>query len=471
MDVSSEDSVSDMEVSPPNMAVYASDISVEIEGIYYSLKEIPNEKSAVVLAEQKHLIGIVDLESLVMDLSRVGGFIRIAYNGVGAAGPKFTDQQIEIQELGYDIVTLCSNSAQTVYNFKKASKDILDELLATYAYLLGNLEELAVTTLSSISTVAKKMQEEALKLTSDFENEGEKVKATLKKTQREKGKQAENIQSKKNERTELEEAKKRVEQTIEEKTVKKKQAELRRRELEFKEDEAVACVGNTISFIEEFIKAFDMEKHEKTVFSADGPAKRAEAVKKQRLEALEEEQASQQQYREAIAKMILFATQIEQCKTEEDMADCAVNALHYAAGALKQLSLVMCKAAQFWQQMQEHFFSLNGLKVKSVVTTALTYPKDERLRVWTSDGFKIQAIKFYAQWVAVGGVCSVYTKQIKETQEDLNRCISENPTWEQSRENFKQLTSKFLSDLQQDQKAISEKSFQTQEEINDLTEA
>ena len=52
------------------------------------------------------LLESVDLKALVKDLSRVGGFIRVAYNAVGAAGHEHTETQIEIQNLGYDITNL-----------------------------------------------------------------------------------------------------------------------------------------------------------------------------------------------------------------------------------------------------------------------------------------------------------------------------------------------------------------------------
>ncbi len=86
----------------------------------------------------------------------MGGFIRVAYNGVGAAGPRFTEVQIEIQRIGYDVTKLCDKSALTVAKFKKASRTILTDLQATYEYLLDNLEEMAVETLTDVSKVAAK---------------------------------------------------------------------------------------------------------------------------------------------------------------------------------------------------------------------------------------------------------------------------------------------------------------------------
>ena len=57
---------------------------IEIGGEVYALDKIPDEQSAVVLAKREKLLEIVNLEALVVNLGRVGGFIRIAYNSIGA---------------------------------------------------------------------------------------------------------------------------------------------------------------------------------------------------------------------------------------------------------------------------------------------------------------------------------------------------------------------------------------------------
>ena len=144
-------------------------MEIEIEGESYALDKIPSDSSGVVRAEKEKLLGVIDLKALVSDLGRVGGFIRIAYNGVGAAGYEHTKEQIEIQQLaGYDITKLCDKSALTVAKFKKASSSILTDLKCTYGYLLDNLEEMALETLSSVSKLAREMEKAALELHDDF---------------------------------------------------------------------------------------------------------------------------------------------------------------------------------------------------------------------------------------------------------------------------------------------------------------
>ncbi len=443
-------------------------LEVEIKGQSYALNKVPDEDSAIVLAEKDKLLGSIDLQTLVDDLGRVGGFIRIAYNGVGAAGPKFTNEQIEIQRLGYDITKLCDKSALTVAKFKKASSCILTDLQTTYDFLLDNMEELAIDTLSAVSKLAGDMQQAALELQHEFEEEEKKVVKTLEDTQKRKGDEAIHIQHLKKEQIEMEEEKQKSFTLMKEHQAKEREAESRRRDLEEQEDKAMSEIGS-INPLKELANVFTTVTMGRKVFSEKGPEK-AEAIKKVRQEALETEKAIRERRHEALARMTSFTSKINQCQTEENMAECAVEALHEAIGALKELSLVMMQAVNFWKQMQDHCKSLADSEMKKTVELTLKQSEEKRLRTWTSNGFKRKAIKFYAGWVALYGVCSVYMEQIKLTQKDLYRYIAENPSYEDSRSNLKGLAEKFLVDLKRDQQALSDKDFTAQLEIAALKE-
>ncbi len=452
-----------------DMAVSAPEIVI-IDGQLYSLEQIPDEKSAIVVSERTVLLKNVDVETLATDLGRVGGFIRIAYNGVGAAGSQFTTQQVKIQRLGYDISKLCDKSAVIIVKFKEASRSIVIDLQATYAYLLDNLEEIAVDTLSAVSKIAEQMEKEALELKSEFYCEADKVLAILDDTEEAKGNFDRQKIEKEKEREKFKAEKKKEKQLIKEKQAKETEAEIRRKKLEGEEDEATALIGDISgqwSFLKELFNGLIATKH----FKADGEEKAA-TIRKQRLEALKEEQAIREERHAAIVRMSDFTVKIKQCKTEKNMSKFAVEALHEAAGALKHLSVVMNKAAQFWKQMQVHCSLIEESNMKSQVELALkTYAEDKRRKLWTSNGFKVKAMRFYAKWVALHGVCDFYMKGIKETQQELYKYLTENPTWEESHDNLQKMAENFYAVLQEDQKAISEQDSKAQEEIKALTES
>ena len=463
------------------MASLASNLQIEIKGECYALDKVPGRNSAVVLEEKEKLLRVIDLKALVDDLGRVGRFIRIAYNGVGAAGPKYTENQIEIQQLGYDITKLCDKSAITVAKFKKASSSVITDLQITYEYLLENQEDLAIETLSSVSKLAGDMQKAALELQHQFEAEAEKVKHTTESTQRATQDAAFQAAKQKKKLAELEAKQQEECQLMKEHQEKEREAEVRRRELEMQEDRAISEIGD-INPLKEITNFVTSTIRGRNTFSTDGAERKAEALHKAQQEALQIEQAIQDKRHEALARMTAFTMKIKQSSEELSMAECAVDALHEAAGALKHLSAIMMQAAIFWEQLQDHCQALAEYKIKSQVEKARKEKsKEERLKQWTSKGFKLQAIRFCAGWVALHDVCSTYMEQIKLTQKDLYRYVTENPTWEQSRKNLKDLADNFFVDLQRDQrmlherdsskrheKALSEKDFKIQEETVSL---
>ena len=135
----------------------ADDLQAVIEDTTYCLVERPPSDSKLVLDECTILLGQIDLKTLVQDLGHVGMCIRVAYNGVMAAGPKFTELQIEVRDLGYDVINLCEKSTLTVGKFKRAGETVLCTLQATYRFLLDNFEHVALDTLASVSELAGNM--------------------------------------------------------------------------------------------------------------------------------------------------------------------------------------------------------------------------------------------------------------------------------------------------------------------------
>ena len=444
-------------------------LEVEINGECYALDKIPSENSGAVKEETKKLLGAIDLRALVSDLGRVGGFIRVAYNAVGAAGHQLTNEQIEIQRLGYDITKLCDKSALTVAKFKKASSSILTDLQCTYGYLLDNLEEMAIDTLSSVSKLAGEMEKAALELHHDFVAEEKKVIAALENTQQAKKIQADKVEEEKQRRIKLQEDIKIEEQLFEEHQKQEREAEARRRDLEQQEDQAISEIGeiSVKSVVNGVTSMIGIH-----LYDEEGPVKKATLLRQNRLDALEAENAIRKKRQEALANMSAFTAKLRQCTNDQDMAECAVGALHEAVGALKHLSAVMMRAALFWKQMQDHCRSLAESEMQSQVEIAMQkYSEEKRLKVWTSRGFKQKAIMFYSGWVALNSVCGVYMEQIKETQRDLYKYITENPSYEESKKILPELAKKFMADLNRDQQAIEEKNSKAQEEIQTLTQA
>ena len=83
------------------------------------------------------------------------------------------------------------------------------------------------------------------------------------------------------------------------------------------------------------------------------------------------------------------------------------------------------------------------------------YPESKRLKFWTSQSFKEQAVAYYAKWAALHSMCHEYMGHIERTQEQLYNYLRENPTREEARKNLPELIAKYENGLSEEEREIS----------------
>ena len=428
----------------------------------FSIVEIPSSGTLIVQQEKDRLLGSIDLPALVTDLGRVGNFVRIAYNGVAG----YTDLQITIREIGYDVTKLCDKSAVTVSKFKQASGSIIGDLQGTYQFLLDGLEDMALETLHAVTDVAKDMAAAADQLHKDFDEESVRVETALKETMRTKGSEVtrkkdleESAKKFEVDKTKATETKKTAEEDFQLYEEKYKAAESKQEAHESSASNPLKSIAN--AFVSPFTGGHK-------VFDTDADLRRAQEAREDKIRHLEAMKKERQIRSQALQDIAEFAKKIENCKDDAELAEVAISALHSAMGGLQKLSAMMMKAALFWKQMQVHCEQLAKEKMQKMIAAAMKRPEKDRIRVWTSNGFKTQAIKYYAQWVALDDVCAVYMKKIQETQKDLYSYLTENATLSEARKNVRELAITFGAELAMEQQAIADKEFAAEKEMKEL---
>ena len=436
---------------------------VKIGDETYSILELPPTGTVVVEEQKRILLGSVDLESLVSDLGKVGNFVRLAYNGVAG----YTDLQIEIRKIGYNVTKLCDKSAVTVTKFKQASGSILEDLQGTYQFLLDGFEKMALVTLQSVTEVAKDMVVAAEQLHEDFNEESQRVERALENTKLKKGSEEKRKKTLADEAKNLEVQKKasereRVSAEEDFKTFEEKYtvAQAKEEQFEAKATNPLKAVANAV---------FSIFTGGRKVFDTDADLEVSREARAEKIMFLQEMKKQREVRSKALKDIAEFTTKIANCQDDSELADVAIGALHSAVGGLKKLSSIMLKAALFWKQMQVHCEQLAKQKMQTMIKTAMEMPKEERLELWTSKSFKIQAVQYYAKWVALDGVCAIYMGKIKETQGGLYAYLEENLTLEQARRKVPELAKAFSKELAMEQKAIEEKNSADAAEMKELT--
>lgn len=461
------------------MAASQVSTNVKIDDTEYSILAAPEESSAVVLAQKDKLNGSLDLKTLVDDLGRVGKFIRIAYNAIGAGGPKaeLTKLQIEVQNLGYDITKLCDKSAITVAKFKSTSGTILEELKGAYQYLLDGLEDMAVDSLACLSDLAGKMALAAEELQKDFEEQEKKVRATLENTMKTQTDEANLAKEMEIREKELKEKEKNQKDMIEKYRKDQEEAKEERKKYEQLQDKEIANMKTGImeSVVNAVTSDLPLVRNLGTkLFGAgrEDARKRADEWKEKAIRKLEDEKENRRLRYEGMEKMTEFLVEMEKCKDQQSESEKAVKFLHQACGALRQLSIVMMRAALFWTQLKQHCQELADDSMKKQIESGMEkYSEEKRKKVWTSQSFKVKAVTYYAKWVALYSMCNEYIGHIRLTQSELYTYIAENPTHEESRQRLDDLVKNFSADLSLAQEDIKKLDFKANEDIKQIEQS
>lgn len=425
-------------------------------GEVYSPTESLSETSIIVAEEKEHLLDENDMQALDTDLRRLARFIRIAYNGIGAAGPRYVDLQIQVQHLGYDITHLCDKSVRILKRFTKTSKAVVMKRQTAYQFVVDGFEEIAVDILSSLAEDARKMERAALELHDDFQSTEQKVIATLDNALSTQTNQEVRFKDLERQRIRMEVTKTVEERRVEDEERLEKKARRLTLQYEMLENQAIRELTTNSRHIKNFVNYASKILGGGDVFTDDSESI-TELFHKFRLDELQREDMHREARLKALDKLKEAAMKVADIdsvfESEENIAGAVVDALHLSIGALRNLSEVMMRAAGIWGDLEDYCDDLAELR-KPTDGASEEYSDDKRLAIWTSEPTKKIYVCGSAKWVALYMVCKEFVEKMKLTKDELHRYIRENPTYEESRKTIKELATDFLTDVEQEKNGI-----------------
>ena len=414
-------------------------LTVTIKGEEYSMLEQPSQNSALVLSLKNDLYDEFNLQDLVLYLKSVARFVRVTYYATGAAPAVKEVQEIRLDvfHLGNNISKLCDQSASTVASFRSTSRSVLEQLEAAYYYLTDNLEESAVSCLSTLSGKAEKMAIAAKKMKDKFEQQAKEVEKIADKTIKTQGEHDIKNEEMKKEQARLQEDRRLAEKLRDDFRRYEASSRTERLKYQAKEDSEIDKLDTRF-----------WPTVGRLILGQSGLEK-AEEYRKTKIKYLEEEIRNRQQRQEAMAKQAAALKKMEDCRFDEIKFTMVVEFLHHAVTALRGLAAIMEKAAYFWEKLQEHCTDLadNGLQ-EEIISRANNGANSTQTRQehWKSVGFRRQAVTYFAKWVALRDLCSEYLGEIKLTQRELYVYITENPSREECRAKLRELCQGFDKD-------------------------
>uniref|UniRef100_A0A1X7UXM9 Uncharacterized protein n=1 Tax=Amphimedon queenslandica TaxID=400682 RepID=A0A1X7UXM9_AMPQE len=439
------------------MATGSSDqAEVEIGSEKYSLLSVPEASSALVQSERKNFAGNIDLEKLVNYIEHVGKFIKVAYNGVNAAGPNFSDLQNQVQRLGFEITSLCNDSSVTVDRFRSTAATASSQLISVYQFLLDGFEDIAIQSLTSLGKLAEEMTKIAHELKEKFKMQAKKVEEALETSKIAKGEQAIRNKDLEIEQKIEEQKKKEYEKLVNRyyELAQEAKEEMRKYEKKVEKELARKEKRNTVFGVIKMVFSFPSD-----ILGMTGgrSCEKAQFFKEKAKEQLEIRLKMEQYHLEGLQKLSEFAGKLQHMTTEKEMAQVAIEALHKASGGLRSLSVIMEEAARFWSYVQNHCQKLATTEIKEAIEMYATLDEEKRKRLWNNPAFIKKGVLYHAGWVALRDVCEEYGMRIESTRSGLYSFIQENPRYEESLARLPELTKEFTDAVDKGKKSITAK--------------
>ena len=423
--------------------------------------DIDERSSALVHKQRDSFKEKLDIEQFVEYIGHVGHFIKIAYNGVNAAGPRFTDLQIEVQKLGFDIAKLYDDSSVTIDHFQETASTVSLRLESVHQFLLDGSDNAAVTTVTSLNELAQKMIEITSELKVKFEEQEKKVEDILEKAMRTKSveskgkweqleKEQKEMEQKMQEQEKLANRYDRLVREVREKMTYDEEKE--ERQIEEKND-GPGLIGVFTGAILKAVIPFAAEAIDNALYreereSAENPKSLEDIAKEKR----EIELQQQNLYHEALQKMREFVSKLKNVKSEGEIADIVIEALHKTSGALRHLSLIMTEASRFWTYILDRCNSLSDKNFKDLMWLLNSKDEETKKKFWSGQVFTKESETYNSRWLALRSACEVHKRLIDATRADLYEHIKDNPTYEQSLKRLPQLMQDFLKIIDEEKK-------------------
>ena len=462
-------------------------VVVDTDGTRYSLMEGPDKDSKYVISAQKKLTETLQINQLAADLASVGKFLLMAHCGVMG----HLQLEIKVRERLHSIVKLCDDTVHTLNEFDRASSDAISNMASAYEYLVEGYEDIAFETLKEVGETSKNMAAESSSLEQKFGDEATKVEKVHNDTSTERlqvmeanvntkldieqfTEEQSSAQVRLSEATEqekqayvgLENTMKNEINTAEErrKIAKQLKNELEevQKVLDATDSEArMACnqastgiwsaIGSSITHFfggktDDDVRAEKVQiayknvehqhkdallSYEKLKYAED---RKAELLKQQRELYAKELEERRKRRDEAFKRMAEAARRLRESKFKNNIQEEAIECLRYAITALKNLQDIMQVAATFWRESYSVCNRITGHAMMKRVNQLKDMDVERRKGVWKTRRLKIQAVEYYAQWVAIQQMCSMSRVPLTNSQRQVHMYIRQNPTKEQAKE-------------------------------------
>ena len=377
----------------------------------YSLTNLPNAASAVVLRERKDLRAAIDFQALKSHFRALSSLARAASQGSTDFGD--SSLQTHVQALVSDVTGFIGKSRTTVGGFKTIADSALRQLTVAFGYLCSDESQNALEALQRVSELAKVMARRSEELHKESETDGKGAQNVLKEVTAARGRVEQNKAALEEKRNQLENSKMKMDELMK----SAQQAEIRAQKMAIEAEEAAARARRKSKKKKKGL--FGKIKHGLgKLFGHDDTKKHKErerAAREEQRVFYEQRQAHHNEYVRAQTDIGQLEAVISSVHFDTQQAVNAIDALHELTETFKFLSSTTLKVIGVWEKQQElgeNFKSL--IIIKNLEMAMAADCKAE----WRSPYFQTKAILLYSKWLALQEELSAYLQLKADTPHD-----------------------------------------------------
>lgn len=411
--------------SPEQNNSDANSLTVKICNETYSPTQELTIYDRVVVEEHRDLRKILDMNILHLAVHNITSYVRMASNGIHAAGPNYVETDIEILSIMFNLNSLCNQMLENLTKFEMTARRVTDRRYAAYEYLIDDQEGMAKKMISATELDVEEMIEVAVNLSNSALTMISKVVSTFENVKGIKRKQDIKLDYLQRERIKLLNATARQMEKVEEAKERRDEAESRAADYKRKEDEELQKMSSAREFIKELANYLSNSAGLGDVFrsTSEKIVKKFSEYHEKEKRVKEEETMIMNEEMVILTDLALRIADIDAVVgSEESIASAVVAALHHAIGALLNIYNVLDQVAEFWKTLR-------------VVGNDIIerYQSHSDFESWKRPSNVKRYIRLSARCVALSLVCKELRDDMQIARRELKQCIQENPTYEQSR--------------------------------------
>lgn len=167
--------------------------------------------------------------------------------------------------------------------------------------------------------------------------------------------------------------------------------------------------------------------------AADSYAEIAANYAKEKAEYLRMLMDLQKEQRDALSEIKELAKKMQNEGVTVELKQAAVDSLHKAVGALREIVVIVGDVKLFWDQMAINCRRLAEDDVRKKVERTMKRPEKERIKAYSDGRFQMRLLQLSAKWSALRLIVMEYKAAVLKTNGRMNEAISQNPSIEVAR--------------------------------------